>query len=495
MSPYLKTILRDLGVLIHIPGLMALASLPVCLVFGETYAIVPFLVTAAAALAVGQGLFRLFRGAEKMRLRHAMDTAVLAWVATPAIGMIPFLLIAAAAPSDSATLAAFRDPWNAAFEAVSGFTSTGLSVTLAPSELPHALQWWRSFMQWIGGVGVIVLMLAVFHPTGETERLFFAEGREQPVLSTVLSSVQTIWWIYLLYTGAGIVLLLLAGMSWWEAVNYGMAGIATGGFGMTDNSLGDFAAAPRLVMVFIILMGAISFRTHYHVCGQGRVSALWHDVEVRLLVVLLVAGTLLVLFETRWFSGDFLWIDSLFQVASGLATAGFQTVDLGAWSPGAHLLLAFAMFVGGAAGSTVGGLKLRRMNLLLSASLYRIGRVALQPWRLMTDKPIGESKAERRARRSMEAAMVLGALWVAGIVTGTFALLHVAGPEYGLSEVLLEVTSALGNVGLSAGITGPGLHWSGKLILMVIMWMGRLEIIPVLVFFASFSGPVRRAHR
>ena len=173
-SSYAATVLRDLGVLVHVPGLMALGSLPVCIVFAETFAVPGLLWTAAVSLVVGQGLYWRYRSAAEMQVRHAMVTAVFAWVLIPLIGMIPFVSVAASLKDiggASATVLAFLVPLNALFESVSGFTSTGLSVASHASELPHILQWWRSFMQWVGGVGVIVLILTVFHPSADAERL------------------------------------------------------------------------------------------------------------------------------------------------------------------------------------------------------------------------------------------------------------------------------------------------------------------------------------
>lgn len=486
MSPHGRTVLRDLGVVLHVPGLMALASLPVCWIFGEGFAVPPFLSTAVVALLPGQILFHAFRQAAPMRLRHAMVTVVVSWMLVPLVGALPFLLMAWQAPdaASSTTLLVFRDFWNALFESVSGFTSTGLTMAESPSRLPHALQWWRSFTQWVGGVGVILVMLSVFHPSGDAYRLYFSEAHGKTLVPDLAETVRTIWWIYLIYTAAAIALLWITGMNAWQAVNYGMTGIATGGFGVTDNSLGDFGAGPRLAMILIMLTGAVSFAAHYHILAQRRISTLWKDPQHRMLIVLWIAGTLLLVAENAWSGVDVDSLDGLFQWTSALATAGFQTVSLEAWSPTALLLLSIAMTCGGAAGATTGGLKLQRVLLLVEGAYARIRGVALHPWRLMEHKPIADADMDHAVRR-LEAATIMLALWLALILAGTLLLVHAVGTGVALERVVLEVASALGNVGLSAGITGPDLHWTGKLGLTVIMWMGRLEIIPVLVLLAA----------
>ncbi len=491
MSPHGKTVLRDLGVVLHVPGLMALVSLPLAWLFGEGTAAGPLLITAAAALLPGQVLYWSCRRAPAMRLRHAMVTVVISWIAVPLIGTLPFLLIAGAQPAASETVLVFRDFWNALFEAMSGFTSTGLTMTPRPSALPHCLQWWRSFMQWVGGVGVVVLMLSVFHPSGDAYRLYFSEAREQTIVPDIAATVRTIWWIYLLYTALGMLLLWATGMDGWQAVNYAMTGIATGGFGVTDNSLADFGAGPRLAMVLIMLAGAVSFATHYRLLTRDRVALLWRDAEIHALVLLLVLGAGLLALENLWYGSGATWLDSLFQWTSALATAGFSTAPLETWSPTALVLLSLAMACGGAAGATTGGLKLRRVVRLASGAFARVRGVALHPWRLMDHKPMADAAVEAHTARTFEAAIVMAALWAAAVFAGTLLLLHAAGPGAPLDHVVLEVTSALGNVGLTTGITGPGLHWSGKLGLIVVMWMGRLEIVPVLVLVAALVMAAR----
>jgi trk system potassium uptake protein TrkH len=491
VSPHGKTVLRDLGVVLHVPGLMALVSLPLSLLFGEGYATGPLLVTAAASLLPGQALYWSCRRAPAMRLRHAMVTVVVSWIAVPLIGALPFLLIAGAQPAAGETLLVFRDLWNALFEAMSGFTSTGLTMTARPSELPHCLQWWRSFMQWVGGVGVVVLMLSVFHPSGDAYRLYFSEAREQTILPDIAATVRTSWWIYLLYRALAFLLLWATGMDVWQAVNYAMTGIATGGFAVTDNSLADFGPGPRLAMVLVMLTGAVSFATHYRLLARERVALVWRDAELQALVLLLIPGALLLALENLWSGSGAGWLDSLFQWTSALATAGFSTAPLETWSPTALVLLSLAMACGGAAGATTGGLKLRRVIRLAEGAWARVRGVALHPWRLMDHRPMADAAAEAHTARTFEAAVVMATLWAAAVFAGTLLLLHAAGPGVPLDQVVLEVTSALGNVGLTTGITGPDLHWSGKLGLIVVMWMGRLEIVPVLVLVAALVMAAR----
>ncbi len=144
------------------------------------------------------------------------------------------------------TLLEFQHFWNAAFEAFSGFTSTGLTVTLHENELPHSLQWWRSLTEWIGGVGMIVLVLSILEPSKDADQLYKAEARQQRIALTVTATVRRIWWIYLIYTGLSILLLYIAGMPLWDAINHGFIGISTGGFSIRDHSLGSYSPVIQL---------------------------------------------------------------------------------------------------------------------------------------------------------------------------------------------------------------------------------------------------------
>jgi trk system potassium uptake protein TrkH len=280
-------------------------------------------------------------------------------------------------------------------------------------------------------------------------------------------------------------------MDWWVALNYGMTGIATGGFGITDNSMGDFGTGPRLVMVMVMLAGATSFAIHYRVLAKGDISSLWKDGTQRLLFGLLACGTLIVGLENYWFGAAPLWLDALFQWTSALTTSGFSTTDLGVWPAANHVLLVIAMVCGGTAGATTGGIKLKRVLVLAVAVFVRLRGVAVHPWRLMEHRALADENARAEQTRLVEAASIMLLLWFASIFLGSLLLLHAAPPGVSLNAVMLEATSALSNVGLSAGITGPELSTAGKLGLMVLMWLGRLEIVPVLVLFTALVISVR----
>ncbi|MBE9077903.1 TrkH family potassium uptake protein [Romeria aff. gracilis LEGE 07310] len=474
---------------------MALLTVPICLLWQEYFALSAFLVTALLSLILGQLFYWLGQGAEQAQLKQTMIVVALSWGLIPWLGAIPFLMIAhglAPLAETAPTILYFRDVWSALFEAVSGFTSAGLSMAIRPSQLPHSLQWWRSFMQWIGGVGVIVLMLAVLQPSTDAYRLYSAEGREDRLGLTIGQTVKRIWWIYGLFTVAGVMLLRVAGMTWWEALNHAMCAIATGGFSVTDSSIGGYGSAAKLGVILIMIFGAVSFSTHYAWLYRRRFRTLWQDSQHWLLWCLLLIGCGILLLENYWFSGTFRWLDTSFQWVSALTTCGFSTEPVQFWSPSGKLLLSLGMIMGAASGSTVGGLKLGRVSILFKAVVWRFRRISLSPHEMLRYQLDNQVLSQETAYRWIESAAVLLMLWLGSIAVGIFLLIHVVPSEYTLSDIFFEVASALGSAGLSTGITGPEMNLTAKITLTAMMWMGRLEIFPVLLLLTM---PVQQVWR
>ncbi len=495
--PNLQIILRELGRLVPtvIAG-MALASFAVALAFGESFALYPLGVTAAISLALAAVLYFSFRHAGEVKLKHAMITGAASWLLISFLGAIPFFLISHSAPTVSETLAEFRDPANAFFESVSGFTATGLTVALHPEDLPRTLQWWRTFIQWIGGLGIVVLMLVFITGVGtKVSGLYFAE-REEKIHPSVFSSVRTLLGIYILYTFCGVMALWGVRMELWDALNCAMTALATAGFSVRSESVGYYTAARgypsiaiQLILGVIMLAGATNFSVHFELL-RGRLRLLWQDYQTRWL---LLAAALWILFL---FLENLLRLPvkasaslSSFQAVSAMTTTGFQTTDIRPWSEGAKLILSGMMFIGGASGSTAGGIKILRALILVRGAGWRLrrsfsSRDAVIPFR-MGQRTFGEQEAERR----IEAAALLTFLWAGFIAIGVLVLVHTVPAGFTLGDILFEVTSAQGGVGMTSGISGPHMNTWAKLMLCVNMWIGRIEIIPALMLLRSlFRG-------
>ena len=255
----IKTILRDIGAILIILGFISLISLIVPFYFNEYGlsskfdAIGPLLLTSLIFFIIGFPLYYLFKKAEPANFKSAMVTAALGWLIISVIGSIPFILI----PYNINTLDNL-DILSALFESVSGWTGTGLTMVDNEGFLPYTLQFWRSFIQWIGGVGVIVLTLSILaRPGTGSFVLYKGEARDQKTHPSIVTTVRTIWWIFLIYTIIGIISLYFIGifsndgMTLWESINHAMTGIATGGFSVNDDSIAGFGLASQITIILL----------------------------------------------------------------------------------------------------------------------------------------------------------------------------------------------------------------------------------------------------
>ena len=494
----LRTVLRDLGGVFVIIGFVTLICIVVPLYFGEfgpntPYdAIGPILITSAVFFGFGLPLYYSFRNADPANFKSAMVMAALAWFFISVIGSIPFWLIPYDGVSHMAPLSAF-------FESMSGWTGTGLTMVVNEELLPHTLQFWRSLIQWVGGVGVIVLTLSILaRPGTGSFVLYKGEARDQKTHPSVVSTVRTIWWIFLLFTIIGVISLVILGaltpdgMDPWQSLNHAMTGIATGGFSVTDDSMTSFGTISQIAILALMVAGAVAFAAHYDLL-KGRIRKFLSDVQFRALIALIILGVLGLTFANLQFYGDDI-IRSLkysgFQFTSAITCTGFASVEnLGDWGESAKLILAFAMIIGGAAGSTAGGIKLFRAILMYKGVGWRIKRAISTPRRVFVHKLGEKSLSKDDAMDLINEAAIISFMWVILLLIGIIITIHAS--EANLSNSVFEVCSAQGNVGLSTGITNLHMSPITKTMLIFNMWIGRLEIIPIIVLVKSMFG-IRR---
>lgn len=450
---------------------MCIAAVAIPLIFKEGLGAVYLLITSG--LAYGSSyLLTFIHVREEPRLRHAMIVAALAWVIIPLYSTVPFMAVEGMPFIDSM------------FESVSGWSGTGLTMVIREDQLSRTIQFWRSLIQWIGGVGVIVLMISILaRPGTGAYTLYKSEGRTEKIHPSIISTVKTIWLIFLIYTIVGVILLRVCGMPLWDSINHSMTGIATGGFSVADNSIGTYNS-PLIDYALLPLMtaGAVSFVVHYRMF-RVKYKVFFTDPQNRAYFLISAAGILYI----TWVNLNS-YIDipaslrfSCFQFISALTCTGFQTADVHSWSEASKLVLSIAMVIGGAAGSTVGGIKLIRLILLYKGVVWKFRKVTLPPTTITLFKLGPKSLSPEEANEEVAEAALISFLWIIFLFLGIFILLQTVPAEYTLGDVIFEVASAQGNVGLSTGITGPWMGSVGKVMLMFNMWIGRLEIIPVLM--------------
>ena len=500
------TVGRDLGRILQVVSLMLLVSIPVAAVNREFYAIPAFALSAIVMAGIGFGLTRRYRTAGDMRKVEAMITAASAWGLISVFGSLPFLLIAWTVafdpypgwmntPATNETIDVFRDPLNGVFESISGFTSTGLTMAAVEDDLPRSLHWWRSFTEWIGGVGVIVLTVAILaRPGSGSFTLFESEARSEKIHPSIVSTVKEIWKIYLGLTIAAVVLFLAAGMPPWGGINHAMTGIATGGFLIHADSIGHYGSPLiEYAVVPVMVAGSIAFPIHYLIL-KGEQRNFYADIQTRWVFIWFAAGSAVLVgllsLNGQYDSLEETFRTGLFQFVSATSNTGFGTTAIGGgtervWTAGATLFVCLGMLTGAAAGSTVGGLKLIRVITLIKGTVWQV-RSVFAPETAIRRLRLGKRTLDRdQTEREYTEATVVFVLWIVFLIVGVAVLLWVLSPDYPVEYVVFDVMSAQSNVGLDAGITGPEMPGTAKLMLIFNMWIGRLEIIPVAVLLGA----------
>ena len=491
MDETFRRALYDFGTLVKIYAVLPALSIAVALAWREFYAIPAFAITAAVAAIVGRGLEVVFDAPEDANeLSAGVITVSVGWFVTGLLSALPLSLVAwtvrldpalVAVPETTGALATFLAPIDAVFEGMSGVTGTGFSMVSDPGRLPRSLQWWRSFVQWIGGIGVVVLA-AAFGSSEESDSFSAIHGNMAPtesIRSTTAGTAAALWWLLALLTVASALWLWLVGMAPWAALNHAMTGVTTGGFTTTASSIESYGdPLVEAALLPVMTVGAVSFSLLFFLF-RGDLDRVWGDAQMRWLFGALALGTAVtvgVLIATSSYSSTAESIRyGVFQFVSGLTCTGFQTdTGLGdAWAAPGLLAVTLSMIVGGAAGSTAGGVKIVRVRrLLLDAPEH--GMDVYDPTESTADTAGGASAA-------FDTAAIIAVLWFVLLFATSLVALLVLPADYATANVLFEVASAQGNVGLSAGIVDATNPASLKLALVLAMWIGRLEIVPVLV--------------
>ncbi|SDJ58584.1 trk system potassium uptake protein TrkH [Halovenus aranensis] len=501
-----RTVGHDIGRIVRAVSLMMAVSVVVAVVNAEFYAVPAFALSGLIMLGLGTALSHRYRDADPPGKLEAMVTAALAWAATGLLGSLPFLFIAwtielglfpawANTPPMDATTAVFLQPIDAVFESVSGFTGTGLTMAAVEEQLPRSLHWWRSFIEWVGGVGVIVLTVAILaRPGSGSLTLYESEARSEKIHPSIVTTVQEIWKIYLGLTLGSIGLLFVAGMPLWDAINHGMTGIATGGFSVHADSIGHYGEPLiEYAVVPVMVAGSIAFPIHYLIF-KGELENFYRDIQTRWVFLWFGIGSLaltgLFLANGQYETVEESFRVGLFQFVSATSNTGFGTTTIGGatervWHAGPTLVACLGMLTGAAAGSTVSGLKLIRVLTLVKGTVWQILDV-FRPSSAVRYFQLGERRmSEDQFQREYTEATVVLILWVLFLMVGVAVLLRVLAPGHPLEYVIFDVMSAQSNVGLDSGITGPAMPETGKVILILNMWVGRLEVIPIAVLLAT----------
>jgi len=423
-----------------------------------------------AVIILSLVLFGLICGRLKisMKMQHNEATVVTAliFLFTPLVMAWP-------------TMASGLDFIDALFETVSAVTTTGLSTATSVEDKTETFLFSRAWMQWVGGLGIVVLgMAALFQPGLAAKRLDIAEFSDD-IIGGTRAVARRVLAVYLLLTIGGIGLLKLSGVDWYNALLYCLSAISTGGFSPHDASLAGLQNFTAECAVIVISMaGAVSLLLYYRAYHKGP-SCLWRDEQLKALLMIGIIISILLSLSLHLQDG-LGWTNAFRYGAvnglSALSTAGFASIDIGATEPGSKFILMLSMAVGGSAGSTAGGIKIIRLLILFHLLSLMLRRSAA-PAHAIDETRLGGRKLDQQALIS-SAMFVVIFISFAALSWLPFLLLG-----YQPMDSLFEVFSALGTAGLSSGIAALDLHPLLKATLCADMLLGRLEIIVWLVFF------------
>jgi len=433
-----------------------------------------FVISFSIILITGLTGFLFSRTPAELRAKDGFLIVTFGWILFASLGALPFYI--------SGHISSYTDAF---FETMSGFSTTGASILTNIEALPHGLLFWRSLTHWLGGMGIILLSLAILPLLGVGGmQLFKAEvpGPTPDKLSPrIKHTAELLWGVYVLLTIIEVILLMFAGMNWFDALCHTFGTMATGGFSTKNTSIGHYNSGlvDYIIIIFMILAG-INFALHYKAI-RGRPLVYIKDTEARFFIWIIVIATA-VIGINLWMTVDQSFMitlrHTLFQVVSILTTTGYGTADYELWNSTSQILLLLLMFIGGCAGSTGGGMKVIRSIILLKFGMNEIKRL-IHPQAVLPVR-VGKIVVSREIVTNIAGFYLLYmSIFILGVIF--------------MSSLGLDTITSIGSVAANIGNIGPGLGGVGptdnyaqipaigKWFLSFLMLIGRLEIFTVII--------------
>jgi trk system potassium uptake protein TrkH len=471
-----KMIVKILGLLLMIYSLSLIPPITIALIYQDG-ALIAFITAMLLTLITGSLLWYPNRRHKRdLKIRDGFIVVVMFWTALGLVGSLPFVL-------EEEVPISITD---AIFESFSGLTTTGATVLSGLDEMPHAILWYRQQLQWLGGMGIIVLAVAILPMLGiGGMQLYRAEmpgpSKDNKLAPRISETAKTLWMIYLSLTIVCAMAYWMAGMSWFDAIGHSFSTVAIGGFSTHDASIGYFdSAVIEAIAIFFMFLAGANFALHFRAFRSLEAKPYFFDPEFRTYTMVLLVG---VAISTLYLYSQQVYdtlLESLrygaFMTVSISTTTGFGNADFAMWPGFLPVMLIFMSFIGGSAGSTGGGIKVIRFLLLLKQGVREIQRL-MHPNALMPVKLNGRTISER----------VMSSVWgFFALYVATFAVILLALMMLGMDQVTaFSATAAtLNNLGPGLGDVAAnfgGINDPQKWILTLSMLLGRLEIFTLLV--------------
>lgn len=479
MILHTRVIINLLGLLAILNGGFMLLALPFSFYYNEDWK--PILLSAFLAIGIGLAAWYFSRGYEKkdLRKREGYLIVTLGWLFMSFSGALPYIL--------SGAIPDFSDAF---FETISGYTTTGATVITNIEALPKGILFWRSLTHWIGGMGIVVLTIAILPLLGiGGMQLFVAEvpgPTHDKLHPRITETAKRLWYVYLFLTLAETLLLMVGGMSFYDAVNHSMSTVATGGFSTKNTSISYYDSAfIEYVIMFFMFVAGTNFTLLYFLF-KGEIQKIIANEEFKVYLLFVVVIGTVVSICIYHFTGSPIersFRDAFFQVISMVTTTGFITADYTVWSPFTTLLFFLLLFVGASAGSTSGGIKIVRHLILIKSSVLELKR-QIHPSAVIPVRYNGRAVSETITYNV--AAFILIYLTIF-----CFGSLFMALLGLDFLTAIGAVATTLGNAGPGIGLVGPVNNFSiipdlGKWFLSFLMLLGRLELFTVLILFTPY---------
>jgi trk system potassium uptake protein TrkH len=471
----------DIGNIFRYMSAATALPLVVAGIYREWDMVLPMASVPAVLFLLGTLLVRVPRREREAPLSAALMAVALIWLIIALVSALPF------------TLGLGVSYLDAVFEAMSGWTDTGLTMMRSVEDLPRTLLFWRSLMQWLGGIGIIAFTVAMASRTGLTQfRLYRSEGRSEALMPSVVATGMEMWKIYLVLTAVSIGLILLSGIPLWDAVNIALVAIATGGFSVHSQGI-PFYNNPflEILIVPVMIAGALPFKLYYLLYRRKGVR-FFDDQQARLLVMLVALGIFVIAWDLVTLAGTDIPTavrQALFMSAAAVTSTGFQVASPNEWASVTVLFLAMLMVIGGASGSTAGGIKLSRVVLGFQSLVWWFRRMFVSGKVLVPFKYDGRVIPKNVAELEVSRNMLIIMLYFLTIFVATILVMHLQPTAFDSSNVIFEVVTAMCNNGISTGFVSPDMTDPAKVLFIMVMWIGRLEIIPVIMLVMGvFKG-------
>jgi len=470
---HIAMIAQDMGLIFEFLGIASLLPFLVMVIFREWYIFLPMATAPLTFLVLGYIISHLPSRDIEPSFSVTLSAVALSWLAIALIGALPFVFGLGMNYTDSV------------FEAMSGWTGTGFSMITSLDTAPQTLLFWRSLTQWIGGIGIIAFGISLHRKTRVSLfRMYRAEGREEELVPASITTSRRMWMIYLVLTFAFTGLIMFVGIPFWDSLNLVMVAIATGGFTLHTGGLSYYNnPLLEILLIPVMLAGAIPFKVFF-LLYNGKVREMFRDHTIRILLLIACIGSVITSVDLFIFGNISLasaFRQGTFTAISGLCTCGLQNSNPHYWAIIPLSIVSMMMFIGGSMGSAAGGIKVNRLIIAYEGVKWWFRRFFVSSRVMVPLRFGGKTLSKEISELAISKNLLVIVVYVLTIFIATIITLHVYITSFPLEEVVFELVSALSNVGLSVGFISAASPLPIKWLFILLMWLGRLEIVPVVI--------------